>query len=84
MTDTIQKLKALSLSYRFYKFGQGFCTVYYPMIMICLILILSIMASTLFSLGYVTGVCYLMYSISSFLDIEKARKWVMPKLICIF
>ena len=41
--------------------------------MISLILILSIISNTLFALGYVVGVCFLMFEIGSFLDVENAR-----------
>ena len=57
----IRKLKEKSKIYLFHKFMQRFAILYYGKVVLSLVMILSIMCNTLFSLGYVALLCTLMY-----------------------
>lgn len=48
--------------------------------MVMMILILAIMANTIFSFIYIIVLCVLMYFSEIFLDVQKARDLLMPKL----
>ena len=76
MVQTLKK----NTTYRFYKNIQEFLNVYYPLVMIGLIMALSIMANTLFSLGYVIVLSYMCFTIDAFLSIKRARLRIAPRL----
>lgn len=63
-----------------FKLIQIFVNFYYPKLMIAMILILSIMSNTLFSLGYVIMFCIIMMSNSLFLDTHNAKTKLLPRL----
>ena len=80
----IEELKNQSRVHLVYKSLQRVCNIYYPSLMLCVILILSIMSSTLFSLGYILALCYLMLNMKKFLEVDKAREGLLPLFMYFF
>ena len=54
--------------------------IYYSKLMVMLIMILSILSNTLFSLGYILLLCSIMYLSKLFYDVESARSILLPLL----
>ena len=52
--------------------------IYYSKAIVNMILILSVMSNSLFSLGYIIVLCVMMYSNQLFLDVKKARTVLSP------
>jgi len=74
--DMNTKLKDLLLTsrrYRFYKTMQRVSNIYYSKLMVMMIIILSILSNTLFSLGYIMLLCCVMFLSKLFYDVESAR-----------
>jgi hypothetical protein len=57
---------------------QSIANIYYSKIIVNMILIISVMSKSLFSLGYIIILCILMYSNQLFLQVDKARKILRP------
>jgi hypothetical protein len=67
-----------SITYNLYKLMQSIANIYYSKIIVNMILIISVMSKSLFSLGYIIILCILMYSNQLFLQVDKARKILRP------
>lgn len=76
----IRELVRRSSVFGFQQSMQRFANVYYGKLVVSLVVILSIMSSTLFSLGYVIVVCLMMYASELFLSVEDARTKLVPFL----
>lgn len=74
----MRRLLDKSLTYKFYKFAQTFANVYYSKLLTSLVLILAIMSSTLFSLGYIVVLCIIMHNSQLSLSVEASRKTLKP------
>ena len=59
---------------------QRFANIYYGKLVLALVIILSIMSNTLFSLGYILVLYVLMFKTRLFLNVEDARKTLNPIL----
>jgi hypothetical protein len=55
-----------------------FSHIYYSKLVLGLVVILSIMSNTLFSLGYIIVLCLIMYENDRFLSVRKARESLVP------
>ena len=64
--------------YRFYKVMQRGANVNYPKFMVGIVMILAILANTLFSLICITILSWLIYQHSYFLNVARARKNLLP------
>lgn len=80
LQETIEGIMSHSRLYRFYKMMQRIANVYYGKFMVVMIIILSIMANTIFSLIYIILLSLLVFYNSFFLNIKKARKYLRPLL----
>jgi hypothetical protein len=80
MNSKLKELLLKSRRYRFYKTMQRMSNIYYSKLMIMMIMILSILSNTLFSLGYILLLCSVMYLSKLFYDVESARTILLPLL----
>ena len=67
-------------TYQFYRAFERFLNLYYSKIMVSMIMILSIMSNTLFSLGYIFMLSNIMFKSNLFLDVISAREELLPIL----
>ena len=74
----VKQILTQSWRYHFYKVMTKFSQIYYSKLVLGLVVILSIMSNTLFSLGYIIVLCLIMYENDRFLSVEKARKSLVP------
>ena len=80
MNSKLKELLLTSRRYRFYKMMQRMSNIYYSKLMVMMIMILSILSNTLFSLGYILLLCSVMYLSKLFYDVESARTILLPLL----
>lgn len=78
--ELVRGLLKKSLVHSFYKSMQRFANIYYGQLVVSLVIILSIMSNTLFSLGYVVVLCLLMYQNQLFLNVSDAKTKLVPFL----
>ena len=64
--------------YRISETIENYATVYHGKVVICLVLVLSVLTNSLFSLGYIILACFLTYKNKHFLKPDKARKKLVP------
>ena len=71
--ETIDEVLSHSKRYNFYKFSERFALLYYPKVMVFLIMSLAIMSNTVFALGYILLLSVMMFSSKLFLHFDRAR-----------
>ena len=76
----MKRLLQESWTYKFYKFMQEFANIYYSKLVLSLVLILSLLSNTLFSLGYIVVLCVIMYNSQLTLDVHASRTTLKPIL----
>lgn len=79
-TNVLKQLLNSSQLYRVYKQLQRFANIYYSMMVLSLVIILSIMSNTLFSLGYIIVLSIMMFKNRLFLNVHDARNTLAPIL----
>ena len=80
MNGRIKNLLLTSRRYRFYKMMQRMSNIYYSKLMVMMIMILSILSNTLFSLGYILLLSCVMFFSKLFYDVDSARTTLLPLL----
>jgi hypothetical protein len=80
MNTKLKDILQTSWKYSLYKAMQRGANIYYSKLMVMMIMILSILSNTLFSLGYIMLVCCVMFLSKLFYDVESARRNLLPLL----